>query len=309
MIEHLKQHPAFNNILQHILAQSPMQRKRIETFIETQGSDYWMLADLISEAIAQLLKTKEYNIPYIASAYQKMCKDLLKEQIRFRKTGIFHEGSMKEIFESVYSQEEVMHYYLLGLLLSYLFWPNHYEIFVFFKKHISALPVETHLEVGAGHGLFTAGVKRQFPQSKTQVIDISKTAIKLSKEILPCFAVNTANIEFIHSDFLTSHLGQKSFDLIVMGEVLEHVNEPKLFLRKAWNILNNNGTFYFSTCVNAPAIDHIYHFKTIEEIRDLIAECGFIIKQETVLPTENTPEDEWYEKLIPINFAATCSKV
>ena len=308
MIGHLEQHPAFNNILQHILAQSPMQRNRIETFIETQGPDYWLLADMISEAIAQLMETKAYNITYIASAYQRMCKDLLKEQIRFRKTGVFHEGSMKEVYESVYSQEEVMHYYLLGLLLSYLFWPNHYEIFAFFKKNISALSVESHLEVGAGHGLFTAGVRRQFPQSITQVIDISQTAINLSEEILPCFAVNTGNIEFLHSNFLTSNLGQKSFDLIVMGEVLEHVDDPQLFLQKAWNISNDNSTFYLSTCVNAPAIDHIYHFKTIEEIRDLIADCGFIIKQEMVLPTENTPEDEWYEKLIPINYAATCSK-
>jgi 2-polyprenyl-3-methyl-5-hydroxy-6-metoxy-1,4-benzoquinol methylase len=308
MIDCQEKYPEFYKILQLIVAKNPMQRKKIETFIQEQDDNYWLLAEKISRVINHSFLVTNQDKDEVVHAYQKMCKDLLREQIRFRKTGIFHVGTVQQAYETVYSQEKVMRYYLIGLLLSYLFWPNHYKMFRFFQKNTANIRSKKQLEIGAGHGLFTAEIRQMFPEVHTTVIDISNTAIALSSKMLGGFGINSSEINFVQHDFLTVDLITEKFDFIVMGEVLEHVSEPLAFLNRAEQLLSNHGTIYLSTCANAPAIDHIYHFKTVNEIRELIAESGFVIKQEIVLPAEDIPQDRWLSELVPINYAAICMK-
>jgi len=306
MIDCQKKYPEFYEILQLILAKSPMQRKKIENFIQGQDGEYWSLAEKISTVINHSFLATDQEKNEMVQAYQKMCMDLLREQIRFRKTAIFHVGTSQEAYETVYSQEEVMRYYLMGLLLSYLFWPNHYKMVRFFQENTKAISMKRHLEIGAGHGLFTAEIRQLFPQVETTVVDISNTSIKLSSEMLKGFGIHQGEINFVQHDFLTVNLADEKFDFIVMGEVLEHVSEPLVFLHRARDLLSPSGTIYLSTCANAPAIDHIYHFKTVEEIRDVIKHSGLSIRQEIVLPAEEVPQERWLSELVAINYAAIC---
>lgn len=306
MIDYQDKYSEFYEILQLIVAKNPMQRKKIEIFIQGQDGEYWSLAEKISRVIHRSCLGTNQDKNEMAQAYQKMCMDLLREQIRFRKTGIFHVGTAQEAYETVYSQEKVMGYYLIGLLLSYLFWPNHYKMFRFFQENTKDMAIKRHLEIGAGHGLFTAEIRQLFPKAQTTIVDISDTSIKLSAEMLQGFGIYQGEINFLQHDFLTVNLTDEKFDFIVMGEVLEHVSEPLAFLYRAKELLSQSGTIYLSTCANAPAIDHIYHFKTVEEIRDAIKQSGLSIKQEIVLPAEEVPQERWFSELIAINYAAIC---
>lgn len=40
---------------------------------------------------------------------------------------------------------------------------------------------------------------------------------------------------------------EKKFDVIIMGDVIEHVNDPVLAIEKAYNLLNDNGVIWIST--------------------------------------------------------------
>ena len=99
------------------------------------------------------------------------------------------------------------------------------------------------------------------------------------------------------------------YDFIVMGEVLEHVEKPKMLLNKVYKLLNNNGKAFLSTCVNCPMIDHVYHFKTVDDIRDLFNECGLVIETEKILPVEDLPMKDIVKQKITINYAAIVKKV
>ena len=79
-------------------------------------------------------------------------------------------------------------------------------------------------------------------------------------------------------------------------------------LSQAGRFLNPNGEMFISTCANAPAIDHVYHFKTVDEIRDLIMHAGFKIKQESVLFAEDLPMEEIISKKITVNYCAILGK-
>jgi 2-polyprenyl-3-methyl-5-hydroxy-6-metoxy-1,4-benzoquinol methylase len=67
-----------------------------------------------------------------------------------------------------------------------------------------------------------------------------------------------------------------------MGEVLEHVEDPRQLLRRAASFVRSGGRLFVTTCANCPAIDHVYLFKSVQEIRDLIASAGCGIEREHV---------------------------
>lgn len=53
-------------------------------------------------------------------------------------------------------------------------------------------------------------------------------------------------VEFICGDFLEHDFGDSKFDTIVMGEVMEHLFNPLLFLKKATELLKDDGLFVVS---------------------------------------------------------------
>ena len=296
----------FHRILECVLAINPLQRKRIETFLEQASKEYWTFAEELSCNLNHSFLLSDEDRIAVAKAYKKMCMDLLREQIRFKKSGVFHEGNAGEVYKQVYSQDDVMRYYLVGLLLSYLFWPNHYKMFRFFQETTAQLMAGNYLEVGAGHGLFTAEIRKKYPEMDMTIVDISKTAIDLATEIISSFRIDASSINFMNHDFLKINLDGQKFDFIAMGEVLEHVTNPLQFLCKARELISPEGLMYMSTCVNAPAIDHIYHFMDVISIQTLLQKAGFLITSEIILPVEDVTEDKWFSELVPINYAAIC---
>jgi 2-polyprenyl-3-methyl-5-hydroxy-6-metoxy-1,4-benzoquinol methylase len=292
-------------IIDLITAQNPLQKKRIHKFLDSQGSDYWEFAENLSEILNHSFLINNEARRKAASAYNKMCMDFLKEQIRFKKTGIYRINNADAAIEQVYDNPLVMRYYMVGLLISYLFWPNHYALFQFFIKTLKPnMKIKNYLEVGVGHGLFTSNMIKRFPEIEATVVDISETSIQTAQEILNTFQVNTSQIEFIHGDYLTANLSKKSFDYIIMGEVLEHVNNAPDFMTRTKSLLNREGLIYLSTCANSPALDHVYHFKSADEIRDLITKSGFRILSDLALPAEDVPKELWAEELTTINYCA-----
>jgi 2-polyprenyl-3-methyl-5-hydroxy-6-metoxy-1,4-benzoquinol methylase len=110
-------------------------------------------------------------------------------------------------------------------------------------------------------------------------LNISKELIGAIKpEILP-------QIRFIQGD-INLFNENITYDFITMGEVLEHVDNPLKILRNINRILDKDGSFFMSTCVDCPAIDHIYHFKNISEIEELISKAGFKIKDKIIAYSE-----------------------
>ena len=168
--------------------------------------------------------------------------------------------------------------------------------------------IKKYLEIGPGHGLFFKEAINTFGNHcKYTAIDISEVSLDLTKSIISFHKLNYADIKYVNDDML--NIGSKNlYDFIVMGEVLEHVEEPKYLLAKLNNILEINGKAFISTCVDCPTIDHVYHFKSVCEIRDMLKEANFVIDSEKVLPVEKLPMDEIIKRKITINYSAVIKK-
>lgn len=287
-----------------ISSENPLQRKRIAAFLSRQSPAYFEFAEELSRKLNRSLLHSERERITAARAYNHTCMELLREQIQFRKTGVYSIQSAQTAEQTVYSQKERMRTYVVGLLLSYLFWPNHYEMFQFYTDHLREINPERGLEVGAGHGLFTAEMLHRFPKATLNLIDISSTSIEVACDILDAFGIDRSRVQCTHADFMNAPLSASSFDSIVMGEVLEHVNDAVGFLSKAAYYLRPNGTIFMTTCANCPAPDHVYHFHTVQEIRDVIHAAGLEISEEQALPAEPVPQELWQKELVPINYSA-----
>lgn len=108
------------------------------------------------------------------------------------------------------------------------------------KRIINATsPTSTSiLELGLGHGYSAKLFSKHF--SKHLIIDGSPAVIKEFKQVYPdC----TATI--VESYFERFDTDQK-FDVIVMGFILEHIDDPVFILNKFKNLLTDNGQLFIA---------------------------------------------------------------
>jgi len=309
MTQAINTYPEFMEMVELASSLNPFQRKRIKSFIDGQDKEFWEYAESLCNVLGRsFLKTEEGRLAS-AKAYNQMTMDFVKEQIRFKKTGTYLLNDANDAQLSVYDNPTVMRYYMVGLCMSYLLWPNHYKMLRFFKDYLKTSPIiKRYLDVAPGHGLFAVETMQKFSDLKSSLLDISATSIQVTGEILDSFQIDPSRFEFINGDFLTVPIDGGEFDFISMGEVLEHVNDPLGFMKRACSLIKDDGRIFMSTCSNAPALDHVYHFHNIGEVRDLVHEAGLCILSEVSLPAEDVPEERCEEELVTVNYCCILAK-
>jgi len=115
------------------------------------------------------------------------------------------------------------------------------EILTSFNYHqwifdkIAPFLLNSILEVGAGHGIYTE--KLITASEKVLSVDIDSQVVDYLNNKLN----DIENLEILHKDFLTENdmfFTSRKIDTILMINVLEHIKDEDLFLRKCYNILN-----------------------------------------------------------------------
>jgi 2-polyprenyl-3-methyl-5-hydroxy-6-metoxy-1,4-benzoquinol methylase len=211
----------------------------------------------------------------VASDYLKMIKDMRTEGLYFYKYGKYRCDNQQIANEYVYSRPEIMTYYMNALLVSQVMWKHHFNIFMYFQSHLKSL-FKGHsnisiLDIGPGHGFFSYLIKKEFPDyEKIDIVDISDTSLDMTKKII---GFDENKITYTKKDIFDYDDSNK-YNFIVLGEVLEHLDNPKEILIKLSKLLKSNGFLWITTPTNSPALDHVYLFKNKDEVLKLISESG-----------------------------------
>ena len=193
-----------------------------------------------------------------------------------------------------------------GLVLAQYLWFEQYERILFFKKNIKNHIVKknNYLEIGGGHGLYIFEAINTLPEIKQfDLVDISQSSLNLAKGIL-----NDNRINFYLKNIFDFKEDEK-YDFVTMGEVLEHVENPLDLLKKAGDLLSDEGVFFITTPINSPMIDHIYLFNNEKEIRDIIVKAGFNILEEKIVVSEKISVEKAAKYKVPIMYAAFLKKI
>ncbi|MDD5361717.1 MAG: class I SAM-dependent methyltransferase [Ignavibacteria bacterium] len=163
---------------------------------------------------------------------------------------------------------------------------NHIPIY---KKYLKRTDVV--LDIGCGSGIFSLWASRLV--SGIKAVDLSVKAIaeaQKSKDYL-----KADNIEFLSENFM-NYTDLSVYDVVMLTEVLEHLDDDKGALKKIYGLLKNNGFLLMSVpSLNAPLhkkylkkydginpfderVGHLRRYNK-EIISNLLAECGFKINE------------------------------
>jgi 2-polyprenyl-3-methyl-5-hydroxy-6-metoxy-1,4-benzoquinol methylase len=273
-----------------IYAKNPMQRKRLEPYLQAQEPLFWSRADAFARGLAGYLESCGLGLDYAVDAYLKMCRDTLVEQTRFQRTGCYSCPGQKAAYTDTYANETEMRSYMVGLAVSQFLWANHYAIYAYYLDTVRecAGGVRTYLEIGPGHGMYLAAAMNAFRAVRFRAVDISPVSLNLCRGLLPFVAETRAPLHLEEADALTLQT-DTPVDFITMGEVIEHLDDPRPILRKIAALIGGQGRAFLTTCANCPARDHVYLMRSADEIRALLRECGFEIVTERALLADQLP--------------------
>ena len=292
-------------IIEFISSRNPIHTKKLRKNLGGLGKAYDRRAEEFLTRYEMLLAKEGKNLDFAIECYLRMLADFTVETMRFRETGKYSSKSFAEVESRVYADPAVMEYYMHGLLLSQFLWKHHYEMLCFFSEQLSGRKntVKNYLEVGGGHGLqVTEAAQMLGGQSSLTVVDISNTSLEIARRL-----VANERVNFVLSDIFHYQPG-KQFDFIAIGEVLEHLEDPRALLQHAAQLLTDEGTLFITTPANAPAIDHIYLFRNAEEIRSLIDDSGFTIVSEFIRYAEDVPREVAEKHKVALHYGATLKK-
>lgn len=299
--------PVVNDIVDLMSTKNPLHAKEIRKYINSCENDFLEFANSYLDKYISHLASANINLEFIVDSYLFVVEETFKEQIRFFKTGKYKHSSFNEVYENVYANREYMFKYMVGLALTQFFWKNHKNIFLFFKRHIIKVSGTDYLEIGPGHGLYLSEAIKSENFKSFTAVDISETSLNMCKSIVGFQDVNTNNVKYKLMD-IYDYEAKTLYDFISIGEVLEHIETPDKIMEKLYELLTKGGIAFVTTCVNAPAIDHIYLFNNVDEIRHLLRSCNFKIKDELVLPYGDYTLEETSRKKLAINYCALISK-
>jgi SAM-dependent methyltransferase len=247
---------------------------------------------------------------YLADCYLVIVGDTLREQVYFMRHGSYRYSTFAEVAGSVYFDDDYMSSYMYGLAITDYLWPNHRDIFRFFRDTLPADQGGRYLEIGPGHGYFLMTAATSSGYESFTGVDISETSVAMTSAILEHFGVTGSKpVDLRCIDFLDCELEEGGWNAVVMGEVLEHVERPDLFMAQIARLASEDAYIFITTCLNAPAVDHIFLFEHPEQLQRLFAEAGLRIEQERIRPYEGKTLQESLDERLAVNVAYMLRKV
>ena len=246
--------------------------------------------------------TDEQKLQVAVEGYVEFALDGMRLQKRFEKTCQYDNKSYGQAAEEVYHNEEYMFsYYLPGILLSHYLWPHHYRQLRFFRTaflpRILSRPVQEFCDIGVGTGFYSRQLLAASAVMRGWAFDISEPALEYSKRHLAAFGVIDRWNPEIRD--IIANPPSRMWDFLLSVEVLEHLTDPVMFLKAFRAMLSPGGFAFVSAAVTAANRDHIYLYKSADDVLVHLEEAGLKIVE--------WQQDRAYEprgdQPVPINVA------
>lgn len=236
---------------------------------ELFGEEWQQEFDLVQQTI---------NLDNAVESYNRFCRQASRDQAKYNMTGQWPRVSYQSINQSVYQNSDHMtSNYLPGLLLSHWLWPHHYRQMQFFRWSFLSQMIQQRaqefLDIGVGSGAYSWQVLNRLPSCQGLAIDVSPASLEFAKRLNPTLETKCISVEQ-HPDASTSWL--------ICVEVLEHLEDPKAFLRELNRVLAPGGHAFITAAINSASYDHIWLYHNPSEVSKQIEQSGFYIEQSWV---------------------------
>lgn len=298
--------PCFIQLVENIKKKNPFQKKVAERLVAEADDQYLEFAEGVVSRILKVVD-KDDAYDYMAETYLWYTKLIRIEEMFYAKEGRYRFENYDEVYKNVYSRDDYMFDYVVGLGLTQAFWLNHYRIFRFFLDEFVPMIAEgkAGAEIGVGHGLFHSEALRGAPELHTTLLDVSNTSLATTKKMIAATGLDPERATAVNVDIQKDiPVGDNSLDVLLMGELIEHIQDGARVMAELAGKMKSSGLCYFSTAANAPAEDHILLFKTAGEIRDFIDAAGWEIVKEKLFTLNEMSVEKAEAEGHNINYCA-----
>lgn len=257
-------------------------------FMSAAGERMWTSCGPIwacrFEAALSALNTAD-DLATAVNGYVRFALESQRLQHAFFKTGDYAARSFQQAAEAVYMNEGYMQrQYLPGLLLSHFLWRHHYDLLCFFErsfltqmKNAAGGSCLDFIDIGIGTGLYSKLILTDVPESRGLGLDLSPTAKAFTEhQIASIGAGDRYRIRL--TDILTAE-DVPSTRWLISVELLEHLDDPVAFLRRVAEALAPDGKAFLVAALNSPHPDHIYLYRTPQEVRSQAESVGLNTEQ------------------------------
>lgn len=273
-------------VVLEIKKKDPLQFKQLQHSMRSVLDDDFDDFNELHEVVCNYFKKNDISPEQVADDYLRMIKDMRKKMAYFIENKAYSCKSQEEALKKVYSQPKAMEYYLNALLVSNLLWVHHLKMLLFFKRSLIVLDQKISvLDIGSGHGLYSYYTQQARPESEIDVVDISKTSLKMAESI-----IGKDCAEYLKMDVMDLNSCITKYDLVILGEVLEHVDDPKKMIAHVKLFLKPQGLLWVTVPINAPAIDHVYLFDSEQSVLDMLDDSGLRIVDMLTLKVDSLTE-------------------
>ena len=289
--------------IDRITAAEPKLGKRVRKFYDSTDAVYRRRAEDFFHRYKHFVESQGKTFEFGVDCFVRLQRSMNELRTEFLKLGRYANTSFEDVNRAVYANPDAMQEHMHGLVFAQFLWPDQYLRFQFFSDRLPeyAPRVKRYLEIGGGHGLYLTEAVRQLPQAEAHLVDVSETSLAMAQGIS-----QAPRVQFHWMNVFDFPDG--GYDFITMGEVLEHVEDPRTLLDKVRRMLAPGGRAYITTPANAPMVDHIYLFNNAGEIRAMFQEAGLRIEHEAKQFAEAGLPEEIAERMkLPLMFAAFVS--
>jgi len=265
-------------------------------------------SDGFEKLLGFYIHREESSLEKIVDRYLNMILMMIEEQKYFIESGKYRFSTFSEV-ENCYKDPNYMKDYTVGLGLSVFLWRFHRRYRELFDKALLlSNNMGAYLEIGPGHGEYFVTAMRKTSFKKYTAIDISKTSVDLTQDYIRHSIPDTNKKYEVINEDVFNYCNPEPFDMVVMGEVLEHVETPNVFLRRIHKLASDNAIIFITTAINAPQIDHIYQFNNLKEVTDLIQGERFVVLDSVVANINNLPLEKAEKRKVAINVGFIIKK-
>jgi 2-polyprenyl-3-methyl-5-hydroxy-6-metoxy-1,4-benzoquinol methylase len=277
-------HPATTAIIETVLKVWPEHAAYLLKSFSPRTSAMMQATEAAAAAAAKLMAGQEETV---AADYRWTCDRLRDEELFFHREGRYRLSTFAEAGAEVYSDHAYMSRYVNGLLLTQVLWYNHVATFEMFLNDVlgGARSPFDYLEVGPGHGLMVYFAAQSPLCRRLQAWDVSAVSLRETRAALDKLGLEKP-VALVETDILRAERPTEAFDLIVISEVLEHLETPERALRFLRDALKDEGRIFVNVPLNSPSPDHIYLFETPDDVRALVEGAGLKVESMSLYATQ-----------------------
>jgi 2-polyprenyl-3-methyl-5-hydroxy-6-metoxy-1,4-benzoquinol methylase len=308
----LDEYPHIATLVAETLRSWPDHEKYIIRSLANRSDEVMLASDRLCDALIRMSENVPGGLTALCDDYSYFSENVvLPEQLYFQRHGEYRISTFEEANRQFYSNPEFMRRYVNCLAISTALWENHANVFsAYLNRYLPSLePGSRLMEVGPAHGFAMYFAATCAPVASLTGWDVSPTAIEHTRQVLNVLGVEK-NLDLKVQNLFEAGSPPPGFefDAIVIGEVLEHLEDPRRALRSVAAWLHPKGRMWITTPVNSPFPDHIYLFRTIEETHDLVRECGLEIVDHDEFPMAGTTLEKSIKRKQPISCVITATK-